>query len=206
LLLPQNGGRPWTQRALQMECDASLGLVNKVVRHLREEAYIESSEDGFRVREPMKLLSAWRDVYRFDRHLQRRYFTLKKGPELKHALASLESFTGNHAAYCAFSAADFQAPHVRQPRTWLFIGAEWEDESASELGAKLVDSGENLLVLIPSDLGVFYQQESGDDHLACTNPVQTYVDLWHCGGRGQEAAEALLEQKLKPEWRLRGLT
>ena len=41
--------------------------------------------------------------------------------------------------------------------------------------------------------------------MACTNIVQTYVDLYHCGGRGEEAAEALLEQKLKPEWKRRGL-
>ncbi len=66
-----------------------------------------------------------------------------------------------------------------------------------------MDSGENLVVLIPDDPGVFYLQESDGDRLVCTNPVQTYVDLWHCGGRGKEAAQALLEQKLKPEWKLR---
>jgi hypothetical protein len=94
---------------------------------------------------------------------------------------------------------------VRQPRTWLFIGAEWEEECAAALGAKIVDTGENLTVLVPDDLGVFYGQESEGDHLACTNAVQTYVDLWHSGNRGQEAAEALLNQKLKPEWKVRGL-
>jgi len=45
----------------------------------------------------------------------------------------------------------------------------------------------------------------GDNRMACTNQVQTYVDLCHCGGRGEEAAEALLEQKLKPEWKRRKL-
>jgi hypothetical protein len=42
--------------------------------------------------------------------------------------------------------------------------------------------------------------------MACTNTVQTYVDLWHSGGRGQEAAEAVLEQRLKPEWKAKGLS
>jgi Transcriptional regulator, AbiEi antitoxin, Type IV TA system len=206
LLVPDNVGKRWTQREMQDHCqpNVSLGLVNKVVQHLRDEAFIETKEEGFRLRDPVKLLLAWRDAYRFDRHQQRRYFTLKKGPELKQALTSLESITGGHAAYCVFSAAEFQAPHVRQSRTWLFIGAEWEEACAAALGAKLVDTGENLLVLIPSDLGVFYAQESEGNHLACTNPVQTYVDLWYCGGRGQEAAEALLDQKLKPEWKARG--
>lgn len=207
LLVPENCGKNWTQREMQLHCQpkVSLGLVNKVVRHLRDEAFIESTGNGFRLHDPLKLLFAWRDAYRFDRQQQRRYFTLKKGSELRAASASLESISGGHAAYAAFSAADFQAPHVRQPKTWLFIGAEWESECTEALGAKLVDSGENLMVLIPQDLGVFYQRESDGVGLTRTNPVQTYVDVWHCGGRGQEAAEALLEQRLKPEWKARHL-
>ena len=67
-----------------------------------------------------------------------------------------------------------------------------------------MESGENLVVLIPDDDGVFYLQEGGAGRLACTNAVQTYVDLCHCGSRGEEAAEALLEQNLKPSWKARG--
>ena len=205
LLVPEHVGKTWTQREMQLHCEpnVSLGLVNKVVRHLTDEAYVELVKEGFRIRDPFKLLTAWRDAYRFDRHTQHRYFTLKKGSDLQQALGSLESITGGHAAYCAFTAADFQAPHVRQAKTWLFVGSEWEDAFASALEAKRVDTGENMTVLLPEDPGVFYLQESEGNKLACTNPVQTYVDLWHCGGRGQEAAEALLEQKLKPEWKLR---
>ena len=123
---------------------------------------------------------------------------------MRESLASLESITGGHAAYAGFSAAEFQAPHVRQPKTWLFIGAEWEDEFREAVEAKPVDSGENLIVLVPDDDGVFYLQEGAAERLAGTNPVQTYVDLGHCGNRGEEAAEALLEQNLKPAWKARG--
>jgi hypothetical protein len=64
LLLPDNAGVRWTQREMQNHCrpNVSLGLVNKVVRHLRDEAFIEESEEGFRLRDPLKLLFAWRDV------------------------------------------------------------------------------------------------------------------------------------------------
>lgn len=123
---------------------------------------------------------------------------------MQESLASLESITGGHSAYAAFSAAEFQAPHVRQLKSWLFVGAEWEDEFRAEVEAKPVDSGENLVVLIPEDAGVFYQQEGEAGRLACTTPVQTYVDLCSCGSRGEEAAEALLEQNLKPAWNARG--
>jgi hypothetical protein len=155
--------------------------------------------------EPLGLLAAWREAYRFDRHQRRCFFTLLPGQRLREKLASLESITGGHAAYAAFSAAEIQAPHVRQPKTWLFIGAEWEDQFLDAAEAKLVDSGENVVVLIPEDNGVFSLQEGGTDRLPCTNAVQTYVDLCHCGGRGEEAAEALLDQNLKRAWKSRGI-
>lgn len=98
------------------------------------------------------------------------------------------------------SAADIQAPAVRQSRTWLYVGAEFEKEFASALDAKVVDPGENLVVLIPDDGGVFYRVDTGANRAPCTNPVQTYVDLAKVGGRGEEAAEAIFNQRLKPAW------
>jgi hypothetical protein len=123
-------------------------------------------------------------------------------------LAVLGARTGGYTAYAAFSAAEFQAPHVRQPKTWLYIREQDMALFEELIAAKPVDSGENLVVLIPNDEGVFYLGDGGmmsDHRLACTSAVQTYVDLWHCGGRGQEAAEALLEQRLKPAWKADGL-
>jgi hypothetical protein len=209
LLLPDNAGMRWTQREIQNHCrpHVSLGLVNKVVRHLRDEAFLEESDDGFRLHEPMKLLFAWREAYRFERHERLSYFSLLQGRKLREALYRF----GLHAplaAYASFSAADFQAPHVRQPKTWLYIRHQDLSKFEEMVEAKQVDSGENIVILIPDDEGVFYMTDggaAGDMRLAATNEVQTYVDLWHSGGRGREAAEALLEQRLKPEWKTRGM-
>ena len=210
LLAPENAGFCWTQRRMQVEClpNVSLGLVNKVVRHLSDEAFIEEYDDGgFKLRDPLRLLFAWRAAYRFDRHQRRGYFTLLKGNELRHALARLSAQT-SFAVYAAFSAADFQAPHVRQPKTWLYVGESEVPRFARLAGAKPVESGENVIVLIPDDEGVFSFTDggrSGESRMRCTNAVQTYVDLYHAGGRGEEAAEALLEQRLKPQWKDKGL-
>ncbi len=216
LLAPENAGTRWTQRSLQSHFEnlprpipnPSLGLVNKVIRHLRDEAFLEdASGGGFRVSDPVRLLFAWREAYRFDRHVRRRCFTLKKGQALRDALAEFEAAAGPRAAYAAFSAAELQAPHVRQPKTWVYVAASVVEKFLRRLEAKEVDSGENLIVLIPNDEGVFYlcdRPRRGRARLPATNPVQTYVDLWRSGGRGEEAAEALLEQVLAPAWRLRG--
>ena len=216
LLALDNLGQQWTQSALMNHIASapprspvSIGLVNKVVRHLKDEAFVEDLPGGtFQMRDPLKLLFAWRDAYRFDRHERHGYFTLLQGRKLRDALAGLAVVPGGHAAYAAFSAADFQAPQVRQPKTWLYLSANLEGQFRDRVEAKPVDSGENLIVLIPDDDGVFYSGDGGtvgDSRLPCTNAVQTYVDLGHCGGRGEEAAEALLEQRLKPEWTRRGL-
>ncbi len=109
------------------------------------------------------------------------------------------------AAYAAFSAAERQAPHVRQPKTWLYIGRPFLESFIHQTQAKEVDSDETIVVLVPADLGVFLSFEPDSNHgsraLGCTDPVQTYVDLAHCGGRGEEAAQALLEQKIRPAWK-----
>lgn len=212
LLHVDHAGNRWTHRELQRHCEpgVSIGLVNKVVRHLRDEDYLEDAPArGFRLRDPLKLLTAWRDAYRFDRHERRGYFTLLQGSKLRAALAAADALAGTgHLAYASFSAADFQAPHVRQPKIWVYVRAQDLPLFAEKAEAKPVDSGENLVVLLPADDGVFYLGDGGmmgEQRMGCTNAVQTYVDLWHSGGRGQEAAQALLEQHLKPAWKLAGL-
>jgi hypothetical protein len=209
LLAPENARRRWTQRDIVAHFAdltpavpaPSLALVNKVVQHLRDQAFLEPLPNrGFRVRDYEGLLQAWRTAYRFDRHIRRAYFTLLQGRALQEKVRSLDPDGQGRLAYAAFSAADIQAPAVRQPRTWLYVNPGVEREFASAIEAKPVDSGENLVVMIPDDNGVFYRVETGNNRPPCTNAVQTYVDLASSGGRGEEAAEAILQQRLKPAW------
>jgi hypothetical protein len=209
LLAPENAGHRWTQREMVAhfaELTArvpapSLALVNKVVQHVRNQAFLEELPNrGFRVRDYEGLLKTWRDAYRFDHHSRRRYFTLLQGRLLHEKVRGLETKAKGRVAYASFSAADLQAPAVRQPRTWLYLDPSVEPEFQLAIEAKPVDSGENVVVLIPDDDSVFYRMETGNNRLPCTNAVQTYVDLAHSGGRGEEAAEAILQQRLKPAW------
>ena len=213
LLTPAHAGRTWSHRDLlqqthwpQIPSDhpVSIGLINKVLHHLRDEGYVEVADGrGIRLRDPKGLLNAWTKAYRFDRHERRSYFTLLKGAKLERALFG--TATVGMAVYAAFSAAERQAPHVRQPKTWVYVTTHCLDQLVQSTEAKAVDSGENLVVLIPDDVGVFVSFDGdvpiGERRLHSTDPVQTYVDLRHCGGRGEEAAQALLEQRLLPAWK-----
>lgn len=210
LLLPANAGKRWTQRLIQENCEprVSLGLVNKIVRHLRDEAFLESSDGGFLLRDPLKLLLAWRDAYRFDQHERHGYFTLLKNWGIVQAVSQVFVKTNGQLLYAGFSAATIQAPNVRQPLTWLYVHTHQIALFEKTFEAKPVDSGANIMVLIPRDDGVFANPDGGlleDYPVACTSLPQTYVDLCHSGGRGEEAAEALLNQRLKPAWKAAGL-
>ncbi len=220
LLSPGHAGRSWTQRGLQaatcwresLDRPVSLGLVNKDLRHLCDEGYVVDADDesGVRVRDASGLLRAWNEAYRFDRHERRSYFTLQKRADLHQALHRTGQDAGGAAVFAAFSAAERQAPQVRQPRTWLYVAAEFLDCMEEHTQAREVDSGENLVVLVPEDLGVFLSFEAeaeghiSDRSLGCTDPVQTWVDLLHCGGRGEEAAQAVLEQCILRRWKVVG--
>ena len=188
LLATENSGKRWTQRSMEMHFDdlpnrppkPSLGLVNKVVRYLKDEAFIEVfPQGGFRLNDPLKLLFAWRDAYHFDRHERRAYFSLLQGKRLRDALARINLKSGGFTAYASFSAADFQAPHVRQGKTWIYVRRQYLMALIEHIEAKPVDSGDNVMILIPDDDGVFYMADGGkiDEHrMACTNPVEYRSD------------------------------
>lgn len=96
---------------------------------------------------------------------------------------------------------------MREPKTWVYVSDDGLPAFEKTFQAKPVDSGANLIVFVPGDNGVFAYSDGGlieEYPIACTNLVQTYVDLWRNGGRGQEAAESLLEQRIKPTWRALG--
>jgi len=235
LLSPAHAGLPWTQRGLVQETvwkkelgedqpidsmvaqhlfgedqPVSIGLVNKVLQHLRDEDFIEDSgRKGIRVKDPKGLLEAWNAAYRFERHQRLSCFTLLKPDELEKALKKFRPSTGGMVVYASFSAAERQAPHVRQVKTWLYAAPHCVGNLLAATKANEVDSGENLVVLVPDDIGVLmtYQPfDLQDPRLRPTDPVQTYVDLRHSGGRGEEAAQAILEQVLLPAWKKAGIT
>jgi hypothetical protein len=204
LLKPEHNMVNWSsQRDLQRQTKpgVSLGLVNKVVSHLRSEGYlIDEPDEGFRVVDKAKLLVAWRDAYRFDRLPKVEWFTLLKGPEIESALQRMNGGNETRIAWAAFSAAERQAPIVRQHKYWLMASDDHIDWAVDELQAKPVGTGANLVLLTAPDSGYLDGALDEDRAGLCTHPLQTFVDTWHAGSRGHEAADAVFERRLKPLW------
>jgi Transcriptional regulator, AbiEi antitoxin, Type IV TA system len=193
-----------TQRELQEATSpgVSLGLVNKVVAHLRSEGHLTADgTDGLRIVDPEKLLLAWRDAYRFDRIRRIELFTLLKASEIENAMRELNIGNATRLAWASFSAAERQAPMVRQLKYWLMASDDHVDWVRDVLKAKSVETGSNLTILLAPDCGYLADAKDEDHAGVCTHPLQTYLDTWHAGGRGEEAAQAVLERRLKPSWK-----
>jgi len=73
------------------------------------------------------------------------------------------------------------------------------EDVASLLNLKEVGSGANITLLDPYDEGVFYGTQVIDD-IRIVSPLQIYLDLKGYKGRGEEAADVLLRDVIKPEW------
>ncbi len=65
---------------------------------------------------------------------------------------------------------------------------------------KQVRSGANVTILNPYDEGVLYGTRDIEG-APIVSPIQLYLDLSQMKGRGEEAASAILEGVIKPQWR-----
>ena len=87
---------------------------------------------------------------------------------------------------------------VRYQRATAYVERD-VDELARRLGLKRVTSGANVRLIVPGDEGIFAGVRNVDG-VAVAAPAQIYVDLLGQRGRGEEAANALLEGVMKPGW------
>ncbi len=104
---------------------------------------------------------------------------------------------------------------IRRSSVWLHKGAQKIPQLAAapldaepggargafHAGVMLSNKCKEIVLSLvePYDDGVFYAVREVDG-LGVASPVQLYLDLQAARGRGEEAANAVLEQAIKPSW------
>ena len=161
----------------------------KLVRAENPDLFIESCHGGPRMVNELTLLACDSQWLRDSGKSGMIESRLAKGCRKK----------GLDYALTGFSAAARLAPAVRYQRTMSYVN-EPSEELVRELGLKRVSSGPNVSFLIPYDEGVFYAAQEARG-VRMVSAVQAYLDLRGFRGRGEEAAEFLLERIMRPQWR-----
>jgi len=194
-----NGGpRNWRMQELAGEARVSLGQVANVKRMLLDREWIESQPEGLCLRSLdgaiIPLLTEWAGAYSASRNQESGFYSLKPIPEIEMSLASQPDL-----ALTGLAGAARIAPAVRYQRIIAYAGGNLA-AVAGRAGLKPVDSGANVTLLTPYDEGVFHAARNVGG-MRVVSPVQLYLDLMQTKGRGEEAAEAILEEVIKPLWR-----
>jgi hypothetical protein len=191
-------GRAWRVAELAKAADVSLGHVSNVRTVLLDREWARISSGGLSLSEPDALLDAWRDAYEPPAGRRLNLYTALHGRALEEASrAALRAASSDgQAVLASFSAAHWLAPYGRIGSQFFYA----DDAALQRLcdGLKLspAPKGENVVVVVPNDLGLLRDTIEPAPGVICTSPVQTYLDLAKSGERGREAADHLRREML----------
>ncbi len=197
--------RAWKVMDLQEAAGVSIGHVSNVRKLLLDQEWAVVEEDGLRIVEPEKLLRAWGEVYKPTSETKESSYTALHGDRLVEAMRhSMSDGASKHTILASFSAARWLAPYVRQGTSFFYADSAGRENLRQQLKLEQVGKGENVVIIVPKENGVFLGRVEAAPGIWCTSPVQTWLDLVVSGERGGEAAEHLLTNKLLPAWRENG--
>ena len=189
--------RAWKTVPLAEEARVSMGQVANVKRLLADREWLKSTEQGIQLTQPEALLTEWAGSQEF--RLERRWELYALAPmEIEAKLTEICRRKDAPYALSSFSAALRYAPMVRSQRLSAYVPGGLEP-FFKDLGLKEVASGANVALIEPGEDGVFYGARAVDG-IQVASAVQTFLDLKRERGRGDEAAQAILEQILRPAW------
>ncbi len=197
-VLLANPSKAWKIQPLAIESKVSVGQVFNVKKLLTDREWISTTDEGFSLSEPAKVLTEWEANYDPERGETKEYYSMRPVAELERMLGMLCETQKIPYALAGFSSAARYAPMVRYQRAMAYIG---DNINGVALGLELksVASGANVSLRVPYDEGVFYRAEKlGGAQV--TSPIQTYLDLKQMKARGEEAAEFLKQQVIQPKW------
>ena len=179
------------QRALASATGLNEGHVSRVAGKLIDLELMERDESGVRVRHPGRLLDAWQDEYRFDKHrLIQGHIPVRAGESVVQQVVPLMNEIRVCYALTGLAAAWEMSRHAGFRLSTIYLEEEPSEDLLRSIGFREEPRGSNTWLVIPNDEGVF--QGARDIHgTRCVHPVQVYLDLKDHPERASEAAAEL---------------
>jgi hypothetical protein len=193
--------RSWRVAELAEAAGVSLGHASNVRAGLLDREWAQLSEGGMFLSEPDALLDAWRGAYEPPAGKRLGFYTTLHGSAVEEAARrALRAASGSgHATFASFSAAHWLAPYGRTGTQYFYADRIGLERLQLALNLSSAAKGENVVVTLPKDQGLFRDTVEPVPGAICTSPVQTYLDLTAYGERGREAADHLRREQLA--WR-----
>jgi hypothetical protein len=190
--------KKWQVQELAEKANVSLGGTYKVKERLLNLEYAREENRRILLNNPEGLLSKWAENYSFRKNADKNCYFSAEPKEIEKSIAEKCATNKIGYAFTLFSGASLIAPFARYSKVYVYV-KEQINELMNYLGFKQVESGANIVLLSPYDEGVFYNTQDIDGIKVVSN-IQLYLDLVSYKGRGEESAEFLLREKIKPLW------
>lgn len=179
-------------RELAKEANVPLSLTVKNTNALEKSRYIEKKVN-IHVINHIKLLKAWAYTTSI-REIDKIEFSAAERPQfIIKKTANILSKSNVKYAFTLFSALEILSPYVTPAETHLYI-LERDQEKVKKLFEKdsiLPAQKGNAVCFLVND-NYFYNMQNIQGFNIISTP-QLYVDLFSYGGRGEDAAQHLLE-------------
>lgn len=197
-MLLRDPGRTWRVVELAEAAAVSTGHVSNVRNGLLDREWAEVSDEGLRLSKPDALLDEWAAAYVPPAGKRISFYTTLHGSALGEAARQVLAASGEdgRAVFASYSAAQWLAPYARTGMHYFYADAQGLERLRSALNLSSVSKGQNVVVTLLKDEGLFRDTIEPASGAICTSPVQTYLDLVVSGERGAEAAEHLRKEKL----------
>jgi len=197
-VLLSDPSKTWYVKDLSQEAGISIGLASRVKQTLLLEEWIKEDKKRFSLINPEEALNQWVNNYSYKKSQSFSFYSSLSGDQLEAAIKKECEKRAWQYGLALFSGARKVAPFVRFMQFFSYIEGDAED-IAKGLRMKRVESGANVTLLQPYDEGVFYGLQNING-INVVSDIQLYLDLKNYKGRGEEAAQAILEQRIRPTW------
>ena len=200
-VLLRDPNRAWRVVELAKAAAVSVGHVSNVRTILLDREWAALSQDGLRLSLPDALLDDWRSAYEPPAGKRLTFYTTLHGGALDDAARTVLNAgkENGQVVFASYSAAQWLAPYARTGTHYFYADQEGLERLRVVLNLSLVAKGQNIVVTLPKDTGLFRDTVEPAPGAVCTSPVQTYLDLAVAGERGAEAAQHLRRATLM--WR-----
>ncbi len=197
-VLFSDSSKKWYVEDLSREASISIGLTSRVKQALLSEEWIKEENKRFYLAKPQEVLDQWVNNYSYEKNSGSSFYSGLSEDQLEAAIKKECEKRKYRYGLALFSGARKVAPFVRFMRFFSYIDGNIDD-IAKALQLKKVETGANVTLLQPYDEGVFYGLRDING-INVVSDIQLYLDLISFKGRGEEAAQAIFEQRIKTTW------
>ncbi len=194
-VLLSNPTKRWYVEEISQAAGISIGLTSRVKQALLEKEWIKGEKKSFYLVKFEEVLDEWVKNYSYTKNQSFSFFSSLSEDQFEEAIKKECIKRKCNYGLGLFSGARKVAPFVRFLRFFVYIDGDIET-IAKNLQLKKVETGPNVTLLRPYDDGVFYALQNINS-INVVSDIQLYLDLKSYKGRGEEAAQAIFEQRLK---------